>query len=74
MIDDVAKEGLAAIADTPISGRRVARELDAVIAWRGRLDLIVSDRRTEFTSNAMLAWAQEHRGAWHFSSRRGHAH
>jgi putative transposase len=28
--------------------------------------LIVSDHGTEFTSNAMLAWAQEHRIAWHF--------
>ena len=52
--------------DTSISGRRVARELDAVVAWRGRPDLIVSDHGTEFTSNAMLAWAQERRIAWHF--------
>ena len=36
VIDDVTKECLAAIADTSISGRRVARELDVVIAWRGR--------------------------------------
>ena len=66
VIDDVTKECLAAIADTSISGRRVARELDAVIAWRGKPDLIVSDHGTEFTSNAMLAWAQEQRIAWHF--------
>jgi putative transposase len=66
VIDDVTKECLAAIADTSISGWRVARELDVVIAWRGRPDLIVSDHGTEFTSNAMLAWAQEHRIAWHF--------
>ena len=66
MIDDVTKECLAAIADTSISGRRVARELDVVLAWHGRPDLIVSDHGTEFTSNAMLAWAQSHRIAWHF--------
>jgi len=66
VIDDVTKECLAAIADTSISGRRVARELDVVIAWRGRPDLIVSDHGTEFTSNAMLAWAQGHGIAWHF--------
>ena len=59
VIDDVTKECLAAVADTSISGRRVARELDAIIAWRGKPDLIVSDHGTEFTSNAMLAWAQE---------------
>ncbi len=57
VIDDVTKECLAAIADTSISGRRVARELDAVIAWRGKPGLIVSDHGTEFTSNAMLASA-----------------
>jgi putative transposase len=66
VIDDVTKECLAAVADTSISGRRVARELDAVIAWRGRPELIVSDHGTEFTSNGMLAWTQEHRIAWHF--------
>ena len=33
VIDDVTKECLAAIADTSISGRRVARELDVIFAW-----------------------------------------
>src|SRR3984885_13322349 len=66
VIDDVTKECLAAIADTSISGRRVARELDAIIARRGKPDLIISDHGTEFTSNAMLAWAQRSRTAWHF--------
>jgi putative transposase len=66
VIDDVTKECLAVIADTSISGRRVARELDAVVAGRGRPDLIVSDHGTEFTSNAMLAWSQERRITWHF--------
>jgi transposase InsO family protein len=66
VIDDVTKECLAAIANTSISGRRVARELDAVVAWRGRPDLIVSDHGTEFTSNAMLAWSQERPITWHF--------
>lgn len=35
VIDDVIKESLAAVADTSISGRRVARELTALIEWRG---------------------------------------
>jgi putative transposase len=66
VIDDVTKECLAAVPDTSISGRRVARELDAIVAQRGKPDLIVSDHGTEFTSNAMLAWAQSGRIAWHF--------
>jgi putative transposase len=47
----------------------VARELDAIIRWRGKPNLIVSDHGTEFTSNAMLAWAQSSRIAWHFIAR-----
>ena len=66
VIDDVTRECLAAIADTSISGGRVARELDAIIARRGKPDLIISDHGTEFASNAMLAWAQSSRIAWHF--------
>jgi putative transposase len=66
VVDDVTKECLAAVVDTSISGRRVARELAALVTRRGRPDLIVSDHGTEFTSNAMLAWAQETGIAWHF--------
>ena len=54
ILDDVTKECLAAIADTSISGKRVARELTDLIAWRGKPELMVSDNGTEFTSNAML--------------------
>lgn len=66
VIDDVTKECLAAIPDTSISGRRVVRELARVMEYRGRPMMIVSDHGTEFTSNAMLAWTQEQRIAWHF--------
>lgn len=66
IIDDVTKECLAAVADTSISGKRVARELDAVVARRGRPGMVVSDHGTEFTSNAMLAWGVQNRVSWHF--------
>ena len=66
VIDDVTKECLAAVADTSISGRRVARELTALVARRGRPAMIVSDHGTEFTSNAMLGWTSENGIAWHF--------
>jgi len=36
VVDDVTRECLAAIPDTSISGRRMARELTALIARRGR--------------------------------------
>lgn len=64
--DDCTRECLALVADTSISGRRVARELDAIIAWRGRPSVIVSDNGTEFTSNAILEWAEERGVRWHY--------
>jgi putative transposase len=66
VVDDVTRECLAAIPDTSISGRRVARELTVLIDQRGKPGMIVSDNGTEFTSNAMLAWTQENRITWHF--------
>ena len=66
IIDDVTKECLGAIADTSISGRRVARELDEIIRRRGKPGLIVSDNGTEFTSNAVLAWAKASGVDWHY--------
>ena len=59
IVDDVTRECLAAIPDTSISGRRVARELTVLIERRGKPGMIVSDNGTEFTSNAMFAWAQD---------------
>jgi putative transposase len=66
IVDDVTRECLAAIADTSISGRRVARELTALIARRGKPGMIVSDHGTEFTSNAILAWSKDHKVDWHY--------
>jgi transposase InsO family protein len=62
----VTRECLAAIADTSISGRRVARELTALIGRRGKPGMIVSDNGTEFTSNAVIGWAQDNKVFWHF--------
>ena len=60
IVDDVTRECLAAIPDTSISGKRVARELTALIDARGKPQMIVSDNGTEFTSNAILGWAKDH--------------
>ena len=43
VVDDVTKECLGAIPDTSISGRRVARELTAIVERRGKPAMIVSD-------------------------------
>ena len=54
------------MADTSLSGMRVARELDAVIAARGQPLWCVSDNGTELTSMAILRWSQERRVEWHY--------
>ena len=66
MIDNCTRECLALVADTSLSGRWVARQLDAIIAQRGRRpDTIVSDNGTEYTSNAILAWTDDSGVGWH---------
>ena len=58
---------LALVADSSLSGLRVARELDALIRQRGqRPETIVSDKGTEFTSNAILQWADHSGVGWHY--------
>jgi putative transposase len=56
-VDDCTRENLALVADTSLSGERVARELDRLIAEHGQPKMIVSDNGSEFTSYAILAWA-----------------
>ena len=53
------RECLALVAHTSLSGLRVGRELDRIVALRGRPAMIVSDNGTELTSHAMLCWQQE---------------
>ena len=67
IVDDVTRECLAAIPDTSISGRRVARELTTIVSARGKPQMIVSDNGTEFTSNAILGWAKDHGVDWHYA-------
>jgi putative transposase len=66
VVDDCTRECLALVADTSISGQRVARELDDIIRQRGRPDAIVSDNGTELTSNAILNWADQTGVGWHY--------
>jgi putative transposase len=66
IVDDCTRENLALVADTSLSGVRVGRELDRLIAERGRPRMIVSDNGSEFTSNAILAWADQARVEWHY--------
>ena len=66
IVDDFTRECLGLVADTSLSGARVARELDAVIGQRGTPLTVVSDNGTELTSMAILKWSQDRRIDWHY--------
>ena len=66
LVDDFPRECLALVADTSLSGVRVTRALDAVIAQRGKPHTIVSDNGTELTSIAVLEWSQDRKVNWHY--------
>ena len=67
VVDDFTRECLCLVADTSLSGKRVARELTAIIAQRGARPLLcVSDNGTELTSNAILSWCQQSKVDWHY--------
>lgn len=66
VVDDCTRENLALVADTSLSGTRVARELDRLMLDRGRPKMIVSDNGSEFTSNAILSWSDQARVEWHY--------
>src|SRR4029078_12006903 len=66
IVDDFTRESLALIPDTSLSGARVARELDILIARRGRPRSCVSDNGTELTSMAILKWSQTSGVAWNY--------
>lgn len=66
-MDDFGRKALALVVDTSIGGRRMARELDLLIARRGKPNLIVSDNGTEMTSKAMLEWTNRTSVGWHYS-------
>ena len=79
VVNDVTRECLAAVVDTSISGKQVARELARFVVVHGKPTTIVSgngeavsrrdvseaDRGTELTSNAVLPWAGEAGIDWH---------
>jgi len=66
VVDDFTRECLALAADTALSGQRVGRERDIVVARRGKPAACLSDNGTELTSMAILRWSQESGVEWHY--------
>jgi putative transposase len=67
VVDDFTRECLTLVADTSLSGVRVGRELDVIVARRGKPLSIVSDNGTELTSMANLGCSQEAQIDWHYT-------
>ncbi len=59
IVDDFNRECVGQLADTFISGRRLARFLDEIAQQRSLPASIVCDNGPELTSKAMFFWARE---------------
>jgi putative transposase len=59
VLDDFTKEAPAIEVDTSLSGLRVTRVLDRIIAERGKPEGLRLDNGPEFTSRCFIAWAEQ---------------
>jgi len=66
IVDDFSRECPALEVDTSISGARVVRVLERLAQYCTLPKVIVTDNGPEFTSRAMLAWADENNVRLHF--------
>ena len=66
VLDDATRESLAIEVDHSLPGARIIRVLDAVIAHRGRPQVIVCDNGPEFISQAVDTWAYQRGIQLHF--------
>lgn len=58
VIDDFNREVMAITMDTSLTSKRVIRELDQLIGWRGAPQKIRVDNGPEFIADAMSQWAK----------------
>lgn len=66
VVVDFMRKALCLVVDTSIGGARFVRELEVVIAKRGRPATIVSDKETELTSKAVLDLTNSSGVEWHY--------
>ena len=59
VLDDFNREALNITIDTSLTSRRVIRELNKLIDWRGKPENIRMDNGPEFIANALEEWAKE---------------
>jgi putative transposase len=58
IIDDFNREALNITLDTSITSKRVIRQLEQLIAWRGKPEQLRVDNGPEFIAEAMETWAK----------------
>ena len=66
VVDQFSRECPAIAVDTSISGQRVTRVLEELAELTGLPEVIVMDNGPEFTSKAMLGWAEPRGVRLHF--------
>ncbi|MBC9935065.1 IS3 family transposase [Chitinophaga qingshengii] len=59
VIDDYNREALCLAIDTSLPCKRVVRELEKLIAWRGSPTRIRIDNGPEFVAEALRSWAMD---------------
>jgi putative transposase len=66
VIDDFNREALNITLDTSLCSKRVIRELNQLIDWRGKPEKIRVDNGPEFIASAMEEWSRKHSIELHF--------
>jgi len=66
VVDDFTRECPVITVDTSISGQRVTRVLEELAQFTGLPKVLVMDNGPEFTSRAMLCWAEQRGVKLHF--------
>lgn len=66
VVDDASRESLSIEVDHSLPGARIVRVLDAIVARRGRPDVLVCDNGPEFVGRALDAWAYARGVRLHF--------
>jgi putative transposase len=59
VIDDFNREALSITIDTSIGSERVIRELEQVVAWRGKPRRLRVDNGPEFIAHTMKQWCEK---------------
>ena len=66
VVDQFSRQCPTIVVDTSISGQRVTRVLEELAELTGLPQVIVTDNGPEFTSKAMLCWAEQRGVRLHF--------